>query len=293
MLSTSQSTSLNDRTTSSNRNVFGRLFSRDIGDSINKAKKIGTLSRSKSYSNSGDVGGKDLDFYEFKLDRSLRITAKLENEDKDNNPIALTILNRNGKAVTGSDGKFLFKNVTAGNTRELSTTLQSGTYYVRLESAQGRNQDYDFELSASRGSGSGGGGGNGGGNGGNSGIDFDDARNLGRLDSGRTYNQSGSVGGNDEDVYSFSVDRTSRILAELTNNGNDDVAFRLLDSSGQTVKKANGNFLFSNVNPDDSETLLAPTLGAGTYYFAIQSSVGRNEDYNFSLRQSSASVTPI
>jgi hypothetical protein len=283
MLSTSSSTqALNSR---QSRSFLGGLFDRDIGDSPRRAKDVGTLRSGRSYSHSGDVGGKDLDFFRVKFDRSTQFTARLKNEEKDKDPIALTILDSDGDAIQGNNGKFLFRNIESGRTKQLSTRLSAGTYFVRLESAKGRNQDYDLNLSASSS------GGSGGDNGSN--LDLDRARNLGRLQSGRTYRESGSVGGSDVDIFRFNTRGTSRILADLSNDGNDDIAFRLLDSSGQTVRTANGNFLFANVRPDDSETLLAPTLGAGTYYFAIQSSVGRNEDYDFRLRQSSDSVTPI
>jgi hypothetical protein len=281
MLSTSSSTqALNSRRS---RSFLGGLFDRDIGDSTRSAKEV-TLRSGRSYSHSGDVGGKDLDFFRVKFDRSTQFTARLKNEDKDD-PIALTILDSDGDAVQGNNGKFLFRNIESGRTKQLSTRLSAGTYFVRLESANGRNQDYDLDLSVSSSSGSSDDNG--------SNLNLDRARNLGRLESGRTYRESGSVGGSDVDIFRFNTRGTSRILADLNNDGNDDVAFRLLDSSGQTVRIANGNFLFANVRADDTETLLAPTLGAGTYYFAIQSSAGRNEDYDFRLRQSSDSVTPI
>jgi hypothetical protein len=290
MLSTSQSTqaldSRNSLSTRRSKGFLGGIFDRDIGDSTKKAKDIGTLSRSRSYSHSGDVGGKDLDFFKFKLDGSTQITAKLKNSDKDNDPIALTILKPNGNAAKGSDGKFLFKNVQSGKSKQITTRLAAGTYFVRLQSDKGSNQDYDFDLTADLSTG-------GSSSGGGSNINFNNARNIGRLQSGTTYRESGSVGGDDVDVYRFDTQGTNRILADLTNNGNDDVAFRLVNTSGETVKTGNGNFLFANVKSDDSDSLLAPTLGAGTYYFVIQSSVGRNEDYSFKLKQSSTSVTPI
>jgi hypothetical protein len=293
MLSTSQSTqALDSRNSLSSRRsggFLGGIFDRDIGDSTKKAKDIGTLSRSRSYSRSGDVGGKDLDFFKFKLDGSTQITAKLKNTDKDNDPIALTILKNNGNAAKGSDGKFLFQNVQSGKSKQLTARLAAGTYFVRLQSDKGSNQNYDLDLTAdSSSSGSSSGGSSSGG-----GINFNNARNIGRLQSGTTYRESGNVGGDDVDVYRFDTQGTNRILADLTNNGNDDVAFRLVNTSGETVKTGNGNFLFANVRSDDSDSLLAPTLGAGTYYFVIQSSVGRNEDYSFKLKQSSTSVTPI
>ncbi|MBW4515112.1 MAG: hypothetical protein KME11_07795 [Timaviella obliquedivisa GSE-PSE-MK23-08B] len=264
------------------RSIRAGLFSRDVGDSIEKAKDIGTLSR--SYSRSGEVGKKDLDFFRFKLDRTTSITAKIENEDKDKSPIAMTILDGRGNTIQGSNGKFLFRNIQPGATKQIRASLPAGTYYVRLGSAKGSKQDYEFNLTASSSIGSGFGGIG-------SGTNLGETENLGRLQSGRTYRESGSVGGDrDVDSYRFTVDRTSRLLAELSNNGNDDIAFRLLNASGETVRSS-GNFLFANIRPGDDERLLASTLGAGTYAFVIQSKVGRNEDYSFRLERSE--VTPL
>jgi hypothetical protein len=286
MLSTSRTTQTIDSTNSlrsTRAGLFGNLFRREPGDSIEKATKIGTLSRSRKYSRSGEVGRKDDDFFSFKVDGNTSILAKLENEDKDKSPIAMTILDRSGNAVS-DNGSFLFKNIQPGKTKEIRANLSAGTYYVRLTSAQGRKQDYDFDLSAtSFSSGSGGS---------NSGTDFGDVRNLGSLSSGRTYRESGNVGGDSNiDSYRFTIDRTSRVFADLSNNGNDDIAFRLVNNSGKTVRSGNGNLLFANVRPDDDDRILAPTLGAGTYSFVITSSEGRSEDYSLGINQTD--VTPI
>jgi hypothetical protein len=286
MLSTSRTTQTIDSTNSlrSTRSGFlGGLFSREPGDSIDKAKSIGTLSRRRSYSKSGEVGRKDPDFFSFKVDGTTSITAKLKNENKDKSPIAMTILNRSGESVS-DNGRFLFRNIQPGSTKQITASLSSGTYYVRLTSAKGKKQDYDFDISASSSSRSGGSGG--------SGSNFGDEQNLGVLRSGRTYRESGNVGGDRNiDSYRFTVDRTSRIFADLSNNGNDDIAFRLVNNSGETVRSSNGNLLFANVRPDDDDRILAPTLGAGTYAFVITSSGGRSEDYSLGINQSD--VTPI
>jgi hypothetical protein len=283
MLSTSKTTLGSSNSFQTRSGILGGLFSRDPGDSIDQAKDIGTLSRSSSYSRSGKVGSKDPDFFKFKIDGSTTaITAKLKNEEKDRDSIAMTILDRSGNTIRGNSGKFLFKNIQPGNTKQITANLSSGTYYVRLESAKGRKQNYDFDLTTSSSGSIGTGTSN----------NLGDTQNLGRLRSGGTYRESGTVGGSGNvDSYQFTIDRTSRLLADLSNNGNNDIAFRLLDTSGTTVKARNGNFLFANVRPDADERLLAPTLGAGSYSFVITSSAGRSEDYRFTLEQSD--VTPI
>ncbi|MCU0566357.1 MAG: hypothetical protein MUF49_07150 [Oculatellaceae cyanobacterium Prado106] len=281
MQSTQTTRTLSDRrsTFTARSGFLGGIFGGDIGDSTRTARNIGTLRSGRSYDHSGDVGGRDLDFFRFTTDRRLSITAKLENDDRRrDDPIAMTLLDRNGSPLARGNGRFLFVNVPHEETGTITARLAAGTYFVRLESARGNNQDYNFEISASS-------TGTGNGNGSNS-LNFEDERDLGRLRAGEGDRFSGRVGGSDIDGYRFSIGDRSRIVSELSNEGNDDIAFRLINDRGQTVQTSSGRFLFANVESDESQRLIAPTLAAGTYYFVVQSDVGRSEDYRFSVRNS-------
>ncbi len=257
-------------------------FSSDYGDSRQDAKDVGKLKQGKSYNYSGDVGGRDLDFFKFKLEKAGKFFASLTNKSDDNQPIAITLLNKNGKVIKNGD-QFLFSNVDAGQTQALALDrLKAGTYYLRLQSEAGRDEDYDLKLSQSDSSGSSSGG-------------FNQSVNLGSLAAGGRFNRSGFVGGSDVDVYRFDVNNTSRIFATLDNpstNANP-IAISILNSQRSVVKTDSGRFLFSNVNAGAADTLFAPTLASGTYYIRVQSEVGRNEAYSLELSRSTTTATPI
>jgi hypothetical protein len=148
MLSTSQSV----RPLNSNqaRGGFLGLFGRrDVGDTIDKAKDIGTIKRGGVFKASGDVGGKDLDFFKFKSDVPLSFSARLDNNSskRDKDPVTLTFVDKSGKAIMGTDGKGLMQTIKAGKTNTVTSTLAAGTYYIRLESTAGKDQNYKLRLS--------------------------------------------------------------------------------------------------------------------------------------------------
>jgi hypothetical protein len=131
--------------------IFGIFGSSDVGNTIDKAKDVGLLKKGSGvFKRSGDVGGKDLDFFKFKLDTTTTFNARLENKERknDQDPISLSIINANGITINGMDGIALSKNnILAGKTDILSSSLPTGTYYIRLESAKGSGQNYKLRLS--------------------------------------------------------------------------------------------------------------------------------------------------
>ena len=261
----------------------GRLSSlntrKEFGNNTDKAKNLGTLNSGNIRSFSGDVGGKDLDFFKFKFDKTNKFSAKLENNSSDE-PIAITVLNKRGRAVTGSNGKPLFANVESGQTFDLNESqLGSGTYYLRVQSAEGRNEDYSLKLGIGSSASSGG--------------SLSDARDLGNLSIGQSQSGGGSVGSNDTDVYKFGIGGTSRMVFQLANDSfNNPIALTVLDSSGKTVRKNNGSFLFLNVNSGDSGSLIAPTLRSGTYFLRFTDQNGSSDPYSFRVTRSAA-TTPL
>lgn len=261
----------------SKRGFFDDLFGSDAGGSLSSARDLGTLKSGSSFKRSGTVGGSDLDFFKFKLDRTTNFSAELNN--RSSNSIALTILDKSGDSVTNR-GRTLFKNVEGGDDQTLSTTsLPQGTYYARLQNANGNQDSYDLRLKGSVSSGSGNGSGNG-----------SDIRTLGNLSSSRNYQYSGTVGGSDIDLYQFSVNNRSRFTTSLLNDGSNPIAVSVLDRNNRVVKTANGRFLFANIGSGKSDELFAPTLASGNYSLRVQSAVGNQEDYQVSIRRSSSSL---
>lgn len=255
-------------------------FSSDYGNSLNDAEDIGSIRRGRSYNYSGDVGGDDLDFFKFKLDRRGRISATLNNKSDGDQPIALSLLDRRGKVVKANNN-FLFANAEAGEAQSISVRgLAKGTYYLRVQSEAGRDEDYDLTVSQSNATTTPG---------------IDQSLNLGTLDPGQRVSGSGEVGGSDVDLYRFNVAGTSRIFARLenTNFGANPIAFSILNSQRRTVETGSGRFLFANVEGGASDTLFAPTLASGTYYVRVQSEQGRNQPYRLSVTRDTQTAVPI
>jgi hypothetical protein len=274
-MNTKQFNSFSTTQSTSKRNIFDDIFGSDAGGSINSARDLGTLKSGSSFKRSGTVGGKDLDFFKFKLDRTTDFSAELNNRGDD--PIAITVLNKSGNSITNG-GNILFKNVDPDDSQTISTTsLPKGTYYVRLQNANGSRDSYDLRL---RGETSSSGSGNGSSN---------DTRNLGSLSSGRTYRYSGTVGDNDTDLYRFNVNNRSRFTTSLFNDGINPIAISLLDRNNRVVQTSNGRFLFGNAEAGDQVELFAPTLASGDYSLRVQSAVGDQENYQVTIRRSSSS----
>lgn len=256
------------------RSSFVSSRNKDYGNSLNRAENIGTLKASTNYRYSGDVGGRDLDFFKFKTKEQNNLTLDLANLNGNDQPIAISLLNKSGNPIKNG-GKFVFKNVEVGNVERLSITgLAKGTYYLRLQSANGRNENYNLRLFATR-------------------SPLSTARNLGDLDLGETISSSGFVGNTDIDYYKFATDRTSRVVGRFFNDSSDQpIAFTVLDKNGTPIRTGNGSLLFVNVNANSSNSLLDPTLPKGTYYLRAQSAQGSSEPYRFRLTRTN-DTTPV
>lgn len=264
--------------------LFG---SSDFGDSPDHAENVGKLKRGKSYNYSGDVGRNDLDFFRFKVSQKRNpFSAKLTNDRNNAAPIAISVLNKRGRVVKSAN-QFLFRNIEVGETAALSMQkLRKGTYYFRIQSAVGSNEEYDVEFSLSALSTS----------------PFDQSLNIGQLTTDRTYRYTGYVGKSDIDFYKFNIERTSRVSASLFNNSfrnsfsgfhDDSIAISILDNRQQTIRTTSGRYLFVNVNPYQEEMLFDPTLPPGEYYIRIQSDLGENLGYQLELERSSLFATPV
>ena len=120
------------------RFIFG---SSAPGSSPDSAKNIGTLSR--SYSFSGDVGGRDLDHFKFKISNKRDFRIAIENEGNRN--IITSLLDSKGELL------FIRNNPLSVVVRPdkesgfIVRNLKKGTYFVRLSSG-GRGEDYNMSL---------------------------------------------------------------------------------------------------------------------------------------------------
>jgi hypothetical protein len=131
-----------------------RIFGgKDVGDTLEKAKNARLIKGGSGvFKHSGDVGGKDLDFFMFKIDTNTPFTARLKNKSRkdDRDPISLAILGSDGMTLNGTDSKPLSRSsIPAGKTETIVTTLTPGIYYIRLESTKGVDQPYKLRLATS------------------------------------------------------------------------------------------------------------------------------------------------
>ncbi len=263
----------------SKRGFFDDLFGGDAGGTLNTARNLGTLKSGSSFKRSGTVGGSDLDFFKFKLDRTTNFSAELNNRGDD--PIALTVLDKRGNSIT-NNGNILFQNVEADDRQTLSTTrLPKGTYYVRLQNNNGSRDSYDLRLQGFTSSSNSDGSNN----------SDSDSRDLGSLSSRKTYRYSGRVGDSDIDLYRFNLNSRSRFSSSLFNDGSNPIAISLLDRNNRVVQTDNGRLLFANIEAGERDELFNPTLASGSYSLRVQSAVGNREDYQLRLRQSSSSLS--
>lgn len=113
----------------------------------------------------------------------------------------------------------------------------------------------------------------------------DDAKDVGTLKSGKSYNFSGDVGGDDLDFFKFKLSNRNSFSAKLKNDsdGNQPIAITVLDSRGNAAKGSNGKFLFSNVKALKTFTLKDSKLAAGTYFLRVQSAQPRSKDEDYEL----------
>jgi hypothetical protein len=115
------------------------------GNNQGDTQNLGTLIRGRDYRYEGIVGGSDIDAYRFNLDSNSRLTTTLFNSSND--PIAVSLLDRNSQVVQTTSGRFLFGNAEPGATVELfAPTLAAGEYRLRVQSAVGTQESYQLQL---------------------------------------------------------------------------------------------------------------------------------------------------
>jgi Calpain family cysteine protease/Bacterial pre-peptidase C-terminal domain len=220
----------------------------NAGNTLNNARNIGTLSGTKSFSDGVSSADVD-DYYRFTLNNtnnfSLNLSGLSANAD-------IQLLDTNGNVIQRSS------NISNSNDT-LSTTLNSGTYYVRVYHNDTVRTDYTLNLTANP-------------------IDLagnslSEARNLGTLTGTQTVQDFvGSVDTND--YYRLTLDNSSNL--SLTLNGmsaNADV--QLLDS--------NGNVMQSSLKTGTTTDSLSANLNGGNYYVRVYPNGSANTNYTLGL----------
>ena len=122
-----------------NRSRF--LFG-DGDDSIDNANSIGKLSKS-SFEDNGRVSEDDPDYYKFKLKNrgSLKFNFKNRGEES----IQFSVVDRRDRVIS-VNGKRLFAEIDRDDKGNLNTRLREGTYYIRVETEDGDNEQFSLKL---------------------------------------------------------------------------------------------------------------------------------------------------
>ena len=226
------------------------------GNTLTKARNIGTLSGSQSFSDW--VGSTDTnDYYRFALSQASNFALALTGLSADAD---VQLLNTSGAQLASSEAD--------GSTAEaISSTLAAGTYYVRVYPFSG-STTYNLSLAASPTTPTD-----------NAGNTLAAARNIGTLSSSQSF--SDWVGSTDtNDYYRFDLSQASNFA--LTLNGlSDNADVQLLNTSGAqlTISQAAGS----------TAEAISSTLAAGTYFVRVYPSSG-NTTYNLTL--SATPTTP-
>ncbi|ELR97421.1 PPC domain-containing protein [Gloeocapsa sp. PCC 73106] len=228
---------------------YNLSLSASINDNtLSTARNIGTLSSTQFFSDF--VGTSDTnDYYRFSLDSTRNFSLSLSGMSADGD---VQLLNSSGGVITSSA-------LGGSSSESIITTLNAGTYFVRVYPFGSANTNYNLSLGATLSDGAG--------------NSLGAARNIGTL--GSTQNFTDFVGTSDtNDYYRFNVSNYSNFSLSLSGMSADgDV--QLLNSSGGVIAS-------SALGGSSSESINT-ALGAGTYYVRVYPFGSANTSYNLSL----------
>ena len=230
----------------------------DAGDSADTALNLGTLDGTRAVS--GYVGGNDpRDYYQFELTGEADIDVSLTGLGQD---IDLYLFDAAGRQLgrsirPGGESESIARSLSAGTYHVLVTPFgsQASSYRLTLEGAVD-------EPAPSVGSGD----------------SFDDARNLGSLETPKTL--ADRVGGADAaDYYRFQLGRDGTVEIGLTGL-EEDIDLYLYDADGRELARSwNGN------STDES---IRTTLVAGEYVVLVKPWGAAESGYSLSLEAQSS-----
>ncbi len=230
-----------------------------IGNTLQTAHNVGDMN-GRYFAFSDSVSGTDtFDFYRFRMESlgTIEVTLKGLSADAD-----LFILNSQGVVVSSS--------VNLGTRDEFlgNGVLDTGTYYIRVQSFLSASTNYDLRLTV-------------GGSLSDPGQSLDRARDLGNI-SRVTSITTDSVGGADTiDYHRFELSEATNFSLKLTGL-TSDIDVILYDRNGQSLA-------VSNRYNTENETI-ALALNSGTYYVRVYPWIGSS---TYTLELSGLPSKPI
>lgn len=118
------------------RSLFG-----DGDDSISSARDLGRLR--SSLDDDGRVSENDADYYKFTLKKNGVVKFNFKNSGDES--IRFSIVNKRDRIIS-VDGRRLFAEVDNGDKAKFNARLSKGTYFIRIDTEEGRSERFNFKL---------------------------------------------------------------------------------------------------------------------------------------------------
>jgi hypothetical protein len=247
----------------------------DPGNDLSTAFETGLLVTPKSFSDF--VGDADpVDFYSFRINKDSQINIELSNLNADADLRLIQDLNENG---TLESGEIIGESAgVATLTETISTSLETGTYFIQVRRFENANTPYDLNFNIA-------GVGETGGDAGNTISDAELLGTLGPATDAPIVVQE-SIGTNDNaDVFGFDVDASTNITATIDEISGGDPDLQLIQDLNENGQLDGGEeILAESVNASTVPDSISRTLEAGTYFIRVFPGVfGEEIDYTLTL----------
>ncbi len=238
------------------------------GNTLSSALNLGALSGSRTVNEV--IGAIDTnDFYRFSLNTTSRLNLELNGLDAYANAQLIQDLNGNGLIESNEILAATTRNAGDLGSSLLSSTLNSGNYFIRVFPSDNTDTRYSLSLTATAVIPD------------NAGNTLATARNLGTLTNSVTLQDF--VGQSDlNDYYRFGLSGNTNFSLLLNGLTADADVELIRDTNGNGLVDA-GEVLRSSTLFGSSPESISLNLGAGTYFIRVYSFDGGNTTYTLNL----------
>ena len=261
-------------------------FVGDVEFALDLARAVdrGTLSDPQSIDDSLGVSNL-FDLYKFTLDESSSVSITLSGLSADADADLFLIEDVNNNQLVGEEEfddeviEISFEEV--GLDEVITTTLSPGDYFVSVASIIGET-NYNLNLAATPVTLPDDGAGN----------TFVEARDIGVLGDEQTF--SDFIGNADDvDIYSFSLEADSDVIAELSGLSDDaDVDMLIVQDINNNGEEDDGEFIDGSFEEGNTDEVLDTFLPAGDYFLVIEQFDGES-NYDLAISATEAIEIPL
>jgi hypothetical protein len=266
-------------------NLAGSTFpppESDPGNELTTAFETGLLVTPKNFSDF--VGDADpIDLYSFRINKNSQININLSNLDEDADLRLIQDVNENG---TLDSGEIIGESTdVATNPETITTSLESGTYFIQVRRFENANTPYDLNFNIA----------GVGGTGDDAGNTISDAELLGTLSpaTDAPIVTQESVGTNDSaDVFGFNVDASTNVTATIDEISGGDPDLQLIQDANENGQlDGEEEIIEESINASTTPDSISETLDAGTYFLRVFPFSGDEVDYTLTLSSSGGDGT--